>query len=75
MLLHLALQAEVAEHLGPQTTEECIEAWRHLKPYAESLEKDSKALGRLQGRTVVCFFINNHHRRLFRAPFSAKGPY
>lgn len=27
-----------------------MEIWQHLEPYAESLEEDSKTLGRLQGK-------------------------
>ena len=57
--MDLALQGEVIEDLGLQCKEECIEAWQHLGPYAESLKKDSKALSRLQGRPSVCFLSIN----------------
>ena len=53
------MQGEVTEDLRLPNKEECSEAWHHIKPYAESLEKDSKALGRLQGGGL--------------APFSAHG--
>lgn len=58
-LVNLAIQGDAAEDLGLQTEEECIEAWQHLGPYAESLEKDSKALSRLHGRPPVCFLFDN----------------
>ena len=39
-----------------QNADECLEAWQHLKSYAESLDKDSKTLSKLQGIHSVPFF-------------------
>lgn len=32
-----------------RTPEECLDAWRYIRPYAEGIADDKKALGRLQG--------------------------
>lgn len=38
-----------------QNADECLEVWQHLRPYAESLDKDSKTLSKLQGIHSVPF--------------------
>ena len=41
-----------------RTPEECLEAWRYIRPYAEGVQGDRRALARLQG--AVSFFPGLH---------------
>ena len=47
------MQEETAGGASLHNAQECIEVWKHVGPYAESLETDGKMLGRLQGARGV----------------------
>ena len=49
------LQGELPADMSLQNADECFEVWQHLRPYAESLDKDSKTLSKLQGIHSVSF--------------------
>ncbi len=42
-------QDQVVARVAMRTPEECLDAWRYIRPYAEGIAQDKKALGRLQG--------------------------
>ena len=42
-------QDQVVARVAMRTPEECLDAWRYIRPYAEGIAHDKKALGRLQG--------------------------
>ena len=47
------MQEEIAGGASLHDAQECTEVWKLIGPYAESLETDSKMLGRLQGARGV----------------------
>ena len=43
------MQDDGAARTALTTKEECREAWRYLRPYAEGVQEDARRLARLQG--------------------------
>ena len=42
-------QGQSVAQVALRSAEECAEAWRHIRPYVESVQGDRRLLARLQG--------------------------
>ena len=45
-------QGQSVGSVALRTPEECLEAWRYIRPYAEGVQGDRRALTRLQGARI-----------------------
>ncbi len=48
-----------------RSAEECLEAWRHIRPYAEGIQGDRRSLPRLQG--ALCLLSTTANMRYHNA--------
>ena len=46
-------QGQCVGQVALRSAEECLEAWRHIRPYAESVQADRRLLARLQGALTL----------------------